>query len=99
VRESDRRRDVRYLIARPKAQLQRYPPVIDAILQCTDPFEVDREFLSEALSSIQSLSTISQLKLFQASRGRGPAGKLQWHDLVPEDQRAAMDKKEQKRQM
>jgi hypothetical protein len=73
--------------------------VIDAILQCTGPDEVDREFLGEALSSIQSLSTISQLKLFQASRGRGPAGKLQWYDLVSEEQRLSMDKKEQKRQM
>ena len=99
MRENDRRRDVKYLIARPKAQLQRYPPVLDAILQCTESSEVDADFLAEALSSIQSLSTISQLKLFQASRGRGPAGKLQWYDLVSEEQRATMDKKEQKRQM
>lgn len=87
------------MIARPKAQLQRYPPILDAILQSTDPHEVDFEFLTEALASIQSLSTISQLKLFQASRGRGPAGKLQWYDLVSEEQKRTMDKKEQKRQM
>lgn len=99
MRENDRRRDINHLIARPKAQLQRYPPILDAILQYTDPYEVDREFLAEALASIQSLSTISQLKLFQASRGRGPAGKLQWYDLVSEEHRQTMDKKEQKRQM
>lgn len=99
MRENDRRRDIKYLIARPKAQLQRYPTIIDAILQATDPDSADRDFLAEALSSIQNLSAISQLKLFQASKGRGPAGKLQWYDLVPEEQRNAMDKKEQKRQM
>jgi hypothetical protein len=53
----------------------------------------------EALSSIQNLSAISQLKLFHASKGRGTAGKMQWFDLVPEDQRKNIDKKEQKRQM
>jgi len=29
----------------------------------------------------------------------GPAGKLEWQDLVPEEQRKSIDKKEQKRQM
>jgi hypothetical protein len=91
--------DIKYLIARPSAQLQRYPAVLEAILNSTSQDDPDRDFLVEALSSIQSLSAISQLKLFHASKGRGPAGKMQWFDVVPEEQRKGMPKKEQKRQM
>ena len=99
VRENDRRRDIKYLVTRPSTQLQRYPAVLEAILNATEEDDPDRDFLVEALSSIQNLSAISQLKLFHASNGRGPAGKMQWFDLVPESQRNLMDKKEQKRQM
>ncbi|KAK6905920.1 hypothetical protein I203_106755 [Kwoniella mangroviensis CBS 8507] len=99
VRENDRRRDIKYLITRPSTQLQRYPAVIEGILNATGQDDPDREFLYQALQSIQNLSSLSQLKLFHASKGRGPAGKLQWFDLVPEEQRAGIEKKEQKRQM
>ncbi|WWD17661.1 hypothetical protein CI109_102102 [Kwoniella shandongensis] len=99
VRENDKRRDIKYLITRPSTQLQRYPAVLEGILNATDHDDPDREFLYQALQSIQNISSLSQLKLFHASKGRGPAGKLQWYDLVPEEQRAAIEKKEQKRQM
>jgi len=99
VRENDRRRDVKYLITRPSTQLQRYPAVLEALLNSTDQDDPDRDFLVEALSSIQNLSAISHLKLFHASKERGPAGKMQWFDLVPEEQRDLMEKSEQKRQM
>jgi len=99
VRENDRRRDIKYLITRPSTQLQRYPALLEAILKATEPDDPDLDFLVEALASIQNLSAISNLKLFHASRGRGPAGKMQWYDLVPEEQRSLIDKHEQKRQM
>lgn len=99
VREKDRRYDLKFLITRPSTQLQRYPATLEAILNATDSDHPDREFLVEALSSIQNLSAISQLKLFHASRGRGPAGKMQWYDLVPQQVRKDMSKGEQKRQM
>ncbi|WRT64361.1 uncharacterized protein IL334_001293 [Kwoniella shivajii] len=99
IRENDRRRDIKYLITRPSTQLQRYPAVLEGILNATDEEDPDREFLYQALQSIQNISSLSQLKLFHASKGRGPAGKLQWYDLVPEEQRAGIEKKEQKRQM
>ncbi|WVQ97641.1 hypothetical protein IAU59_004755 [Kwoniella sp. CBS 9459] len=99
IRENDRRRDIKYLITRPSTQLQRYPAVLEGILNATDADDPDRDFLYQALQSIQNLSSLSQLKLFHASKGRGPAGKLQWYDLVPEEQRAGIEKKEQKRQM
>ncbi|WVQ82680.1 hypothetical protein IAT38_004812 [Cryptococcus sp. DSM 104549] len=99
VRENDRRRDIKYLITRPSTQLQRYPAVLEGILNSTAEDDPDHEFLFQALQSIQNISSLSQLKLFHASKGRGPAGKLQWFDLVSEEVRATMEKKEQKRQM
>lgn len=99
VRENDRRRDIRHLITRPSAQLQRYPALLEGILNVTESDDPDREFLSQALHSIQSISSLSQLKLFHASKGRGPASKLEWFDLVNEEERKTIPKKEQKRQM
>lgn len=99
VRENDRRRDIRHLITRPSAQLQRYPALLEGILNVTDSDDPDREFLSQALQSIQFISSLSQLKLFHASKGRGPASKLEWFDLVTEEDRKTIPKKEQKRQM
>lgn len=99
MRETDRRRDIKYLVTRPSTQLQRYPAVIEAILNSTEEDDPDRDFLVEALATIQNLTAMSQLKHFHASKGRGPAGKLEWQDLVPEEQRKSIDKKEQKRQM
>jgi hypothetical protein len=98
VRE-DRRRDIKYLVARPTNQLQRYPALLEAILNATEEEDPDRDFLVEALSSIRNLSAISQLKVFHGSKGRGVAGKKQWYDLVPEEMRRDLPKKEQKRQM
>lgn len=99
IRENDRRRDIKYLVARPTDQLQRYPAVIEAVLNATEPDDPDHDFLAEALISIKSLSALSQLKIFHGSKGRGAAGKKQWYDLVPEEQRKTLPKKEQKRQM
>nr|XP_019015157.1 uncharacterized protein I206_01245 [Kwoniella pini CBS 10737]OCF53938.1 hypothetical protein I206_01245 [Kwoniella pini CBS 10737] len=99
IRENDRRRDVKYLITRPSTQLQRYPAVLEGILNATKQDDPDYDFLRQALVSIQSLSSLSQLKLFHASKGRGPAGKLQWYDLVSQEDRDKILKKEQKRQM
>lgn len=99
TRQTDRRRDIKHLIARPSAQLRQYPAFLEGILNASTEDDPDRDFLFEAMSAVSNLSTISQLKIFHASGGRGQAGKLQWHDLVPESQRALIDKKEQKRQM
>ena len=71
--------------------------MLEAILNATEKDDPDRDFLVEALSSIQNLSAISKLKLFHASKGRGI--KMQWFEIVPEEERKLIDKKEQKRQM
>jgi hypothetical protein len=47
---------------------------------------------------MRNLSTISQLRTFQSAMGRGPTGKLQWHDLVAPEVRETIPKKEAKRQ-
>lgn len=99
ARQTDRRRDIKHLIARPSAQLRQYPAFLEGILNASADDDPDREFLVEAMHAVRNLSIISQLKGFHASKGRGPAGKLQWHDLVPENERALIDKNEQKRQM
>ncbi|ODO05898.1 hypothetical protein I350_04959 [Cryptococcus amylolentus CBS 6273] len=99
VRENDRRRDLKHLLTRPSSQLQRYPALLEGILNVTNPEDADYDFLSQALQSIQSIMSLSQLKLFHASKGRGPAAKIMWFDLVGEEARAEMPKKEQKRQM
>ncbi|WVQ77044.1 hypothetical protein IAR50_006723 [Cryptococcus sp. DSM 104548] len=99
VRENDRRRDLKHLLTRPSSQLQRYPALLEAILNVTNPEDADYDFLSQALQSIQSIMSLSQLKLFHASEGRGPAAKIMWYDLVGEEARERIPKKEQKRQM
>lgn len=99
VREHDRRYEIKHLITRPSAHLQKYPAILEALLGSTDPDSPDLDFLAEALATIRNLSALSQLRLFQASRGRGPASKLMWNDVVTEEQMNAMGKKEQKRQM
>jgi hypothetical protein len=78
----DRRLDLRYLLKRPATHLQNYPAIIQGILDKTPPESPDCDFLNEALESIQNISYLSRLKLFQASKGRGPHGKLEWHEIV-----------------
>jgi RHO1 GDP-GTP exchange protein 1/2 len=38
------------------------------------------------------------LQTFQHAMCRGPTGKFEWHNLVPEDSRTEIGKAEQKRQ-
>lgn len=52
----------------------------------------------EAEQAIRNLSTVAQLRTFQSAMGRGPTGKLEWHDLVPKDVRNGVSKQEAKRQ-
>lgn len=79
---SERRHDLRYLLKRPAMHLQNYPQIIEEILRVTPPESPDGDYLREALESIQSISYLSRLKLFQASKGRGPHGQLTWKDIV-----------------
>lgn len=58
----------------------------------------DAEFLKEAIEAIKKLQTVAQLWTWQSAMGKGPSGKLEWHNLVSEEVRLALPKKEAKRQ-
>jgi hypothetical protein len=72
--------------------------LLGAILRETAEGNPDRDFLSEATAALRNLQTSAQLGTFQSAMGKGPAGKLQWFDLVPEDLRDKIAKAEAKRQ-
>lgn len=95
---ADRRLDLRYLLKRPAMHLQNYPEIISNILRATSPESPDCDFLREALESIQSISYLSRLKLYQASKGRGQQGQLSYEDIVSPTVLKAMSSKAQKRQ-
>lgn len=98
-RSDDHRWDIRYLMKRPATYLQSYPETISRILKVTPGDHPDYDFLHEALSSIQNISYISQLKLYHAAKGKGPNSTLKWYDIVSPEVQESMPKKEIKRQM
>ncbi|EJD48095.1 Dbl-like domain-containing protein [Auricularia subglabra TFB-10046 SS5] len=93
-----RRLDLKHFISRPSEHLLKYPVLLDAILQETDTGNPDAEYLQEAIQAMRNLSSVAQLRTFQSAMGRGPTGKLQWHDLVAPEVRETISKKEAKRQ-
>lgn len=90
--------DLKHFISRPAEHLQKYPLLLEAIFKETEDGSPDADFLLEAESAIRNLYTVAQLRTFQSAMGRGPTGKLEWHDLVPKDVRAGISKQESKRQ-
>jgi hypothetical protein len=72
--------------------------MLAAIVRETTEGNPDRDYLEEAVHAIGALQSAATLLTFQASMGRGAAGKHQWYDLVPEDVRAGIPKAEAKRQ-
>lgn len=62
--------DIKYLITRPATQLNRYPQILEAILNETAEESPDTTFLVEAIKSIRNLSLTAQLKVWQASANR-----------------------------
>lgn len=71
---------------------------LEAILKETTEGNPDAEFLTEAIEAIKKLQTIAQLWTFQSAMGKGPTGKLEWHNLVSEEVRNSLSKQEAKRQ-
>ena len=72
--------------------------MLEAICNETADGNPDVEFRKEAIAAIKKLQTDAQLWTWQSAMGRGPTGKLEWHNLVPEDVRATLSKNEVKRQ-
>ncbi|TBU24200.1 Dbl-like domain-containing protein [Dichomitus squalens] len=90
--------DLKHFLSRPSEHLQKYPVLLEAICNETTDGNPDVEFLKEAIAAIKKLQTVAQLWTWQNAMGRGPTGKLEWHNLVPEDVRASLSKHEVKRQ-
>lgn len=94
-----RRLDLRHLITRPSDHLQRYPVLLDAIRNETTEGNPDAEYLLEASEAIRKLSTMAQVRAFQVSMLKGPAGDQEWYHLVAPDVRERLSKQEVKRQL
>ena len=90
--------ELKHFITRPSEHLQKYPVLLEAIFHETEEGNPDADFLLEAEQAIRNLSTVAQLRTFQSAMGRGPTGKLEWHDLLPKDMRGGISKSEAKRQ-
>jgi hypothetical protein len=72
--------------------------MLEVLYRGTIESNPDRAFISESIHAIRNLQIRSRLWAFQNSKGEGPAGKLQWCDLVSEEERAKYSKAEAKRQ-
>lgn len=72
--------------------------LFEAIQKETAEGDPDIEVLAEAVAILNKLEGVSQLWAFQTAMGKGPTGKFDWFDLVPEDVRAGIPKKAAKRQ-
>jgi RHO1 GDP-GTP exchange protein 1/2 len=74
--------DLKHYLNRPIEHLQKYPVLLEAILNETVDGNPDAEYLAEAIEAIKALQGIAQMRTFQTSMGRGVAGKWEWFDLV-----------------
>ncbi|EKM81602.1 hypothetical protein AGABI1DRAFT_54457, partial [Agaricus bisporus var. burnettii JB137-S8] len=92
------RLDLKHFLNRPSDHLQKYPVLLEAILEKTEEENPDAEFLKEAISTIKSLHSFAQLKTFQTAMGKGAPGKWEWHDVVSPELMKSLPKKEVKRQ-
>jgi RHO1 GDP-GTP exchange protein 1/2 len=89
---------LKHFLSRPSEHLQKYPVLLDAVYKETVVGNPDAEFLLEAIEAIKGLQTVAQLWTFQSAMGKGPTAKFEWFDLVPDDVKQTIPKKEAKRQ-
>ena len=50
------------------------------------------DFLKEVVEAMKNLQGVAQLKTFQTAVGKGPTGKFEWRNLVPEHVRKEIPK-------
>ncbi|KAH9957981.1 Dbl-like domain-containing protein [Lactifluus volemus] len=93
-----RRIELKVFLNRPSEHVQKYENALEAIAKETAEGNPDVDFLMEAVQAFKSLQAVCVLQTFQHAMCRGPTGKFEWHNLVPEDSRAEISKAEQKRQ-
>ena len=90
--------DLKHWLNRPSEHLQKYPIILEAIRSETTMGDPDVDLLTEAVGAMRNLQSLAQLKAFQTAMGKGPMGKFEWHELVPEDVRIGISKQVAKRQ-
>ncbi|KAF8628723.1 hypothetical protein AX17_005945 [Amanita inopinata Kibby_2008] len=96
--EGSRLLDLRHYLSRPAEHLQKYPVLLDAIVNETHKNNPDRDFLQEAIDAIKNLQQVAQLRTFQSAMGKGFTGKWEWNDLVSREMIKGLTKEEIKRQ-
>ena len=84
--------DLKYWLNQPSVHLHKYPVVFEEIRSETAKDDPDADFLKEAIEAMRNLQSVAQLKAFQVAMGKGPTGKFEWHNLVPEDVRNGIPK-------
>lgn len=72
--------------------------MLEAICNETTEGNPDIDFLKEAIDAIKKLQGVAQLWTWQNAMGKGPSGKLEWHNLVSEEVVKGLSKQEIKRQ-
>jgi hypothetical protein len=90
--------DLKHYLNRPAERLQKYPVLLEAIINETPKMNPDREFLQEAVEAIKNLQQVAQLRTFQSAMGKGFTGKLDYNDLVSKEMIKGLSKNEIKRQ-
>jgi len=90
--------DIWHFLKRPQERLQKYPPLLRAILEETARNYPDADYLSEAIEAIKNLHDMAQLRTFQSEMGRGPTGSWQWQDLLSTELRRGFTSDEIRRQ-
>ncbi|KAA1475511.1 Dbl-like domain-containing protein [Dentipellis sp. KUC8613] len=93
-----RRIDLKVFLNRPSEHMQKYQLTLEAIAKETAEGNPDADYLMEAVEAFKSLQVVCHLQTFQHAMCRGPTGKYEWHNLVADDVRKDIAKKEQKRQ-
>ena len=91
--------DLKYWLDHPSEHLGKYPVICEAILMRTAEGCPDVNFLKKAVEAMNNLCSITHIRAFQAAMGEGPMGKLEWHNLVPDDVRNQIPKQMSKRQV
>ncbi|KAI0035294.1 Dbl-like domain-containing protein [Vararia minispora EC-137] len=97
-RPEARRIDLKTFLNRPVEHLQKYEITLEAIAKETDGGNPDAAYLLEAAASFKNLQTVCTLQAWQHAMCKGPMSKFEWHNLISDDVREAIAKKEQKRQ-
>ncbi|KAF8621825.1 hypothetical protein AX15_007493 [Amanita polypyramis BW_CC] len=96
--EGTRLLDLKHYLNRPSEHLQKYPVLLEAIVNETHRTNPDGEFLQEAIDAIKSLQQVAQIRTFQSAMCKGFTAKWEWNDLVSREMIKGMSKEEIKRQ-